>query len=71
MEIRMPGSVSDQYQGPSDLCPYVPSWCYDPPGPRMCACGHHEGYHGDDGHCVVQRWGTCKCTGFQSDRKAE
>jgi len=62
----MPGSVSDQSQGPGEGTPYVPSWCFDPPGPRMCACGHHEGYHGDDGHCVRHRWspGDCACTGF-------
>lgn len=47
----MPGPVSDRYRGPPITAPYVPSWCYDPPGPRVCSCGHHEGYHGDDGHC--------------------
>ena len=56
--------TSQSSKGPSDSTPYVPSWCYDPPGPRMCKCGHHEGYHGDDGHCNQQRYGTCTCPGF-------
>jgi hypothetical protein len=60
----MPGPVSESSKGPSDTAPYVPSWCYDPPGPAMCTCGHHHGYHGDDGHCVVQRYGACMCKGF-------
>lgn len=63
----MPGPVSQSYKGPSTVSPYVPSWCFEPPGPRMCVCGHHEGYHGDDGHCVVARYGLgpsrCDCTG--------
>jgi hypothetical protein len=42
----MPGPVSDSSAGPSDDAPYVPSWCYTN-GPRMCPCGHHEGYHSD------------------------
>ena len=65
----MPGPVSDSSKGPSDTSAYVPSWCFDAPGPRMCACGHHEGYHGDDGHCVVQRYGSCKCRGFRVEVK--
>lgn len=61
----MPGPVSESSKGPSDSSPYVPSWCFEPPGPRMCICGHHEGYHGDDGHCNQQLYGTCKCTGLR------
>lgn len=43
----MPGPVSDSSKGPRDDTPYVPSWCYRN-GPRMCPCGHHEGYHVTD-----------------------
>ena len=44
----------DSYEGPPDDAPYVPSWCYAK-GPKMCPCGHHEGYHADDGSCVLWR----------------
>lgn len=47
----MPGPMSDSYKGPPEGSPYVPSWCY-PKGPRMCPCGHHEGYHNDAGECL-------------------
>jgi hypothetical protein len=57
----MPGSVSDQSKGPSDSSPYVPSWCYDPPGPRMCKCGHREGYHNDEMQCNQRH--KCECEG--------
>lgn len=53
----MPGPVSDSYKGPGPISPYVPEYCYDPPGPLMCACGHHEGYHNDAGHCLLSRPG--------------
>lgn len=60
----MPGPVSDSYKGPGDECPYVPSWCYEN-GPRMCACGHHEGYHGgDDEACKLAL--KCKCDGMRA-----
>jgi hypothetical protein len=59
----MPGPVSESYKGPSDNCPYVPDWCYDPPGPRMCECGHHEGFHNDAGSCLRHR--QCGCSGFK------
>lgn len=58
----MPGPVSDSFEGPGPDTPYVPSWCFDPPGPRMCVCGCHEGYHNDDGHCLRARF--CHCLGF-------
>ena len=57
----MPGPVSDSFAGPPDDGPYVPSWCY-PGGPLMCPCGHHEGFHGDDGACI--RAVSCGCTGL-------
>lgn len=41
--------------------PYVPSWNY-PNGPKMCPCGHHEGYHDDAGACALARW--CGCAGL-------
>jgi hypothetical protein len=57
----MPGPVSDVNQGPKGDMPYVPSWCYEN-GPRMCKCGCHEGYHGDNGSCIRGR--KCGCKGF-------
>ena len=54
----MPGPVSDSSKGPRDDTPYVPSWCY-PKGPRMCPCGHHEGYHNDHGFCLLRH--ECHC----------
>lgn len=59
----MPGPVSDSSHGPSDESPYVPSWCYSK-GPRMCPCGHHEGYHDDAGRCLLTH--RCGCTGLPS-----
>lgn len=61
----MPGPVSDSSQGPGDDTPYVPSWCYKD-GPKMCPCGHHEGYHGDDGMCLLAR--ECRCKGLPDDK---
>lgn len=58
----MPGEISRCHSGPTDACPYVPEWCYDPPGPKMCKCGCHEGYHNDAGVCLRAR--KCGCTGF-------
>lgn len=60
----MPGPVSDSYQGPSDEAPFVPSWCYAK-GPRMCPCGHHEGYHADEGWCLLTH--KCGCQGLPAD----
>lgn len=57
----MPGPVSDSYQGPSDNSPYVPEWCYRN-GPKMCPCGHHEGYHNDKGECLL--YDQCGCIGL-------
>jgi hypothetical protein len=57
----MPGSVSSSYPGCGDESPYVPSWCYRK-GPRMCPCGHHEGYHNDAGACLLAH--RCSCTGL-------
>ena len=58
----MPGPVSDSSKGPRDDAPYVPSWCY-PKGPRMCPCGHHEGYHGGKDFCCLNA-ATCGCKGL-------
>ena len=61
----MPGEISQSYQGPPDDAPYVPSWCYEPGKPKMCKCGHHEGYHNDAGACNQQH--KCGCTGMTAD----
>lgn len=58
----MPGPVSDSYKGPPDDGPYVPSWCYPNNAPKMCPCGHHEGFHNDAGQCVNGR--KCGCAGL-------
>lgn len=56
----MPGPISDTTSGPSDQTPYVPSWCFEN-GPKMCKCGHHEGYHSDAGECLHAK--SCGCAG--------
>ena len=48
----------------SDEAPFVPSWCYAK-GPRMCPCGHHEGYHADEGWCLLAH--KCGCQGLPAD----
>jgi hypothetical protein len=63
----MPGPVSDSCGGPPDDGPYVPSWCYPTGAPLMCPCGHHEGYHGDDGRCLHRA--SCRCEGLPADRR--
>ncbi len=63
----MPGPTSDSYQGPPDDGPYVPSWYYPNGAPKMCMCGHHEGYHNDKGECLQED--KCSCVGM-SVRKA-
>lgn len=61
----MPGPVSDSNPGPSERSPYVPGFCY-PKGPRMCPCGHHEGYHaGAGGACVLVN--ECGCKGLPAE----
>jgi hypothetical protein len=58
----MPGPISDAHKGTPDYGPYVPSWCYDAPGPRTCVCGHHEGYHNDQGICLHSHdFSNCGC----------
>lgn len=65
----MPGPVSDRSQGTPDDAPYVPSWCYPDNKPKMCPCGHHEGYHGDDGQCLHAH--KCGCAGLPSSCKTQ
>lgn len=65
----MPGPVSEPSQGPGDETPYVPSWQY-PNGARMCTCGHHEGYHNDEGDCLLRRK-RCMCLGFEDSASGE
>jgi hypothetical protein len=57
----MPGEVSRAYPGPGPESPYVPANCYKN-GPRMCPCGHHEGYHNDKGECLLSH--KCRCKGL-------
>lgn len=57
----MPGPISESSKGPGNDTPYVPHWCYRN-GPKMCPCGHHEGYHDDDGKCLMQH--KCGCAGL-------
>lgn len=61
----MPGPVSDSHKGQSSESPYVPSWCYPNNSPKMCPCGHHEGYHNDAGRCLLER--KCQCSGLPTD----
>lgn len=58
------GPTSDSCPGPTDASPYVPSWCY-PKGPRICPCGHHEGFHADSGACSQAQ--ICSCSGLPAD----
>ena len=60
----MPGPVSDSNKGPGPQSPYVPSWNYSK-GPKVCPCGHHEGYHNDAGACLLAD--ECKCSGLPAD----
>lgn len=60
----MPGPISDSHKGTPEHAPYVPSYLY-PKGPKMCPCGHHEGYHNDKGTCL--RVSECGCKGLPSD----
>jgi len=64
----MPGKISRSNQGPNDRSPYVPSWCYDN-GPKMCPCGHHEGYHNDNGKCLLKK--ECNCEGLPENCRTE
>lgn len=57
--------VSRSSTGPGENTPYVPSWCY-PKGPKICKCGHHEGYHGDAGCLLAQ---DCRCPGMPESEK--
>lgn len=54
----MPGDISRSNPGPGPSAPYVPGHLYQK-GPRMCPCGHHEGYHNDAGACLLVR--ECGC----------
>lgn len=65
----MPGPTSDSYKGTPDDAPYVPNWCFPQGKPKVCPCGHHEGYHNDKGEClfVTYDFGSdrrCNCTGL-------
>lgn len=61
----MPGEISRAHKGPGNRSPYVPEWCYPNSNPKMCPCGHHEGYHNDAGICLLRR--ECNCQGLPDD----
>lgn len=66
----MPGPVSDSHKGTPDHAPYVPSYCYPNNAPKMCPCGHHEGYHGADGACLhAHHFSKCGCQGIPENCK--
>jgi hypothetical protein len=65
----MPGEISRASSGSSNEAPYVPSWCYPQNGPKMCPCGHHEGYHADDGTCLHSH--KCGCVGLPADCRTD
>jgi hypothetical protein len=62
----MPGEISRSFPGVPADAPYVPGYLY-PRGPRMCPCGHHEGYHNDSGECLMRY--SCGCTGLPADKR--
>lgn len=59
----MSDEISRPFKGASGTTPYVPSWCFDAPGPKTCVCFCHEGYHNDAGECL--RLTQCGCGVFQ------
>lgn len=61
----MPGEISRSNPGTPDTAPYVPSWCYPDGKPKVCPCGHHEGYHDDGGNCLHMR--ECGCLGLPNN----
>lgn len=64
----MPGPISDPNPGPTHFNPYVPSWCYPNNSPKQCPCGHHEGYHDENGKCLHTHHGDkCGCAGLPED----
>lgn len=65
----MPGPVSDSNPGPGDNTPYVPPWCYKDNDPPMCSCGHHHGYHNDEGQCNQAH--ACHCKGYDGAKPKE
>jgi hypothetical protein len=65
IEDQMPGPVSQSHRGTPDDAPYVPSWCYPNSAPKECPCGHHEGYHADNGECLHRA--TCGCNGIPAE----
>jgi hypothetical protein len=63
----MPGPTSDSSKGPGADTPFVPSWCYPNNDPPMCACGHHDGWHGNTG-CIKRG---CHCGAMHAVPKQE
>lgn len=61
----MPGPVSESSKGAQGWHPYVPDYCYPNGKPKMCPCGHHEGFHAENGACLhAQHYSKCGCTGL-------
>ena len=56
----MPGPSSCSSEGPGDRSPYLPAYCYQNE-PKMCPCGHHEGFHNSDGKCLLDAECGCPC----------
>ena len=64
----MPGEVSRTNPGPGPRSPYVPHWCFPNNAPKICPCGHHEGYHGGDNDlCLLVA--ECGCGGLPDECK--
>lgn len=62
----MPGPVSDSTKGRRGNHPYIPSWNYPNNRPKMCPCGHHEGYHAGPGERCIHSAAhdNCGCLGL-------
>ncbi len=58
----MPGEASRSFEGPGADTPYVPAHVYPGGKPKVCPCGHHEGYHNSDGKCLLDDG--CGCVGL-------
>lgn len=64
----MPGPISQSNPGSADRMPYVPSHNYPNGQPKICPCGHHEGYHDDRGECLhSKQFDKCGCPGLPDD----
>lgn len=61
----MSDSMPDHMWKTEDEKPYVPAHNYPKGQPKMCPCGHHEGFHNDKGQCIhAQDYDRCGCKGL-------